>query len=96
MALDLTPNEAIVLCELLNGSFPEDLTATSLEVELNELPNADAIYQKWGLNTIFLAYKIRHASLTDIRALRAALMSFWGYADISREEALERSGMLGI
>jgi hypothetical protein len=96
VALNLTSHEALVLCELLTGSFPEDLTATALALEVEEWANAAALSQSRGVEVAILAYKIRHAKLPEIRAVGAAVMAFWSYMDIPPEEALKRSGILDL
>jgi hypothetical protein len=96
MALNLTVDEALVLCELLTGSFPDDLTATSLALEVEELSPDAALLGNRGVDSVLLVYKIRHAKLPEIRALGAAVMSFWSSIDIPPEDALKRSGILDL
>lgn len=72
----LTPNEALLICDALNGTFIDVYTAQLLHAEIEDsLP--DGLAEKWDVDGAALVAKLRDLSLLQQMAVCDAVERWW-------------------
>lgn len=86
--LNLTENEALLLCDVLNGTIMEPFIPGMLWVEVHDAIELDGADQNWGVNGAVLLEKLRNLSPGGVMTILDAVERWWAHAGSDARQKL--------